>query len=122
MKKRILFLCAVMVVGLLMTSCATQRPVTMASGSVLQLNMDKDSYTILGTGTGQACASYFLGIPVGGENTYKLAVEQAIAERGGNMIIQSSVDRIQTYFPSTFFAISNKLCTSVTGTVIKLKI
>jgi hypothetical protein len=97
------------------------QPITQPSGSGLSLRMDKGDYTILGVGEGSACSSFFLGIPLGGENTYKKAVEKAVSSKGGDLLIQASADETLTYFPATFLSIYQQRCITVTGLVVRLK-
>ncbi|MBI5050409.1 MAG: hypothetical protein HZC11_05970, partial [Nitrospirae bacterium] len=91
------------------------------SGASLQLDMDKSSYTILGATEGTACADFILGIPVGGQNTYKNAVDKALQAKGGDLLIRSSADASATFFPSIFLAIYQQNCITVKGLAVKLK-
>lgn len=105
----------------LLASCSVYMPMTQPSSSQLQLDMNKTDYTVLGVGGGTACASNFLGLPIGGKNTYQEAVNKAVGSKGGDLLIQTSADYNMTFFPSTFFAIWQESCVTVQGLVIKLK-
>jgi hypothetical protein len=83
--------------------------------------MDRSDYTILGLGEGTACNDFLLGLPIGGENTYKKAVAKAISSKGGDLLIQASADETIRYFPAPFFCLYIKRCITVTGLVVKFK-
>lgn len=119
--------CRLIVLGLalsalfLLASCTMYMPMTQPSGSHLQLDMNKTDYTVLGVGEGTACASNFLGLPLGGKNTYQAAVNKAVGSKGGDLLIQSSADASMTFFPSTLWPLWQESCVTVQGLVIKLK-
>lgn len=119
--RKIYLLAVVVSMLFLVTSCAMYRPVNQPSGASLHLDLDKNSYTILGATEGTACADFFLGLPIGGQNTYKSAVDKALQAKGGDLIIQSSADEAITFFPSTFFAIYQQSCVTIRGLAVKLK-
>jgi len=115
---------SIIVVGLLsmaLSGCTMYSPVGQPSGSAFSLKLDKSDYKILGQGSGEACMTHVLNIPTGGKNTYQDAVAQAVGSKGGDLLIQSSSDTIETFFPSTMFSFWGERCITVTGTVVKLK-
>jgi hypothetical protein len=120
-KKRVL-VAAVLSVGLLMLSaCSLYTPLSQPSSVALQLKMDRKDYTILGTGIGISCSNSLLGFP-SGESTYKEAVNQAVQSRNGDLLIQSSADLEQNFFPLPFFFLWSQSCVTVQGLVVKLNV
>jgi len=93
------------------------RPVNQPSGSLLKLDVSKADYELLGSGSGEACADFLLGLPVSGQNTYQKAVSRAVASKGGDILIQTSSDLKLTGIPILY----EQHCISVEGVVVKLK-
>ena len=118
---RKLSIIAVALIATVLSGCTAYRPVSQPSGSSFVLTLDKNAYTILGQGSGEACMTHVFNIPTGGKNTYQDAVAQAVGSKGGDLLIQSSSDTVETFFPSTLFSFWGERCISVTGTVVKLK-
>jgi hypothetical protein len=111
-----------LVVALLFTSsCISHTILTQPSGSFLNLELKHEDYTILGVGEGQACKKALFGlIPLGGEKTYREAVRRAVAEKGGDILIQTSADQMSTLF-LPILPIYYESCIFVEGIVIKFK-
>lgn len=119
MKKIILAGSAIL--GLALSGCTMYSPVSQPSGSAFHLELSRSDYKILGQGSGEACMSHIFNIPTGGKNTYQEAVAKAVGSKGGDLLIQSSSDTVETFFPSTMVSFWGERCITVTGTVVKLK-
>ena len=117
--KRMMVSTGLAVALLMLSSCSLYTPLSQPSGTALQLKMERQDYTILGTGSGISCSNSFFGFP-SGENTYKEAVNQALQSRNGDLLIQSSADLEQNYFPLPFFYFWSQSCVTVQGLVVKL--
>ncbi len=118
--KKITLIASGLLVSLL-SGCTAYSPISQPSGSSFQLQLSTSDYTILGQGSGEACMSHILNIPTGGKNTYQEAVSKAVGSKGGDLLIQSSSDTVETFFPSTLFSVWGERCITVTGSVVKLK-
>ena len=120
MKKLLLVLAAI---GL--TSCSYYQPVSNPSGTLLQAVLPAEKFTILGTGSGEACGRFIFGIPLatatGEKNTYQAAVRKAIQSKNGDHFIQSTADFSYTGFPHPQYAIYQDVCVQVEGLVVKFK-
>ncbi len=117
--KRISVLIALSGLLMMLSSCSLYTPLSQPSSSALQLKMDKQDYTLLGVGMGTACSNFFFGFP-SGEQTYQKAVNQAVQSRNGDLLIQTSADLEQNYFPLPFFYFWSQSCVTVQGLVVKL--
>lgn len=117
--KRIGMVGVVSVLLMMLTSCSLYTPLSQPSGSVLQLKMERQDYTVMGVGSGTSCSNFFFGFP-SGEDTYKEAVNQAVQSRNGDLLIQTSADLEQNYFPLPFFYFWSQSCVTVQGLVVKL--
>lgn len=110
---------------MMLAACSMYQPVSNQSGTILQATLPPDRFSIIGTGEGTSCASFFLGIPTGAvtgeKNTYQSAVRKAIHSKNGDHFIQSTADMTFTYFPSLWFPFYQEVCTTVEGLVVKLK-
>lgn len=120
-RKRMAVAMLISIALLMLSACSLYRPLSQPSSSTLQLRMDKQDYTILGTGSGISCSNSFFGFP-SGENTYKEAVTKALQSRNGDLLIQSSADLEQNYFPLPFFYFWSQSCITVQGLVVKLNV
>lgn len=118
-KKRMGVAAVLSVMLMTLSACSLYSPLSQPSSAVLQLKMNKEDYTILGTGSGISCSNSFFGFP-SGENTYKEAVNQAVQSRNGDLLIQTSADLEQNYFPLPFFFFWSQSCITVQGLVVKL--
>lgn len=105
----------------LLASCAIKYPVSQPSGSQLQLAMPKDSYTILGTAEATGCDDFLIGIPLGGNFSFKDTIDMAVKAKGGDLFVQTSTDRKSVGFPSYLFGIWKQECITVQGIIVKFK-
>ena len=117
--KNFMFLLAGLL-ALSLGACTTYTPLAVSSGSQLNAELPYDAYTIQGTGEGTSCGSFFLGFPLQGEEagTFKRAVNQAVSDKGGDLLINSTTDLSTTQF---LYFIYFERCVSVQGLVAKLK-
>ncbi len=113
MKKWVVFVGILSVLTLALSGCTYYRPyqgVPLAS---------LDGVEVVGTTEGEACRNFFLCIPVGGENTLKEAIDDALSRIGGDSLINYTVDIKTGTFP--IIPIFFKRCTIVKGTAVRFK-
>jgi hypothetical protein len=109
-----------------LSSCVLNLPVGGNSGTTLMATLPAEKYTILGTGSGEACSRYVFGFPLatatGEKGTYQAAVRKAIQSKNGDYFIQATSDFQYTGFPNAYYVpFYQELCVTVEGLVIKFK-
>jgi hypothetical protein len=117
MKKVILSL-AVM---LLIASCTSTGNLGMVSKSTADpgsLLTSPQPYKVIGPATGKACRYFLLGIIPWGDSTLKTAVDKALAESGGDALINLSVSS-SLYGFVPIYNVFCFTCTTVEGIAIE---
>ena len=103
----------ILVLGLfavIVSGCTVYRPYQAAPLTTL------DGVKVIGPAEGETCQTYVFGLPVGGEDTIRGAIADALSKTGGDTLINYTVDRKKFRAP-----IVSKECTCVTGTAVKFE-
>ena len=119
MKKIILSLAMI----LLFASCTSTGNLGMVSKSVAEpgsLLTSSQQYKVIGPAKGKACRYFLLGIIPWGDSTLKTAVDKALAESGGDALINLSVSS-SLYGFVPIYNVFCFTCTSVDGIAIKFE-
>jgi len=105
-------LLAVVVAGISLSACKTQIPYQVSVGGPLIQKVK-----IIGRVEGESKARYFLGGLIGpiGDDSLKVAMADALSKKGGDTLINVTVDR--EIF--TFLGFMKEIRTRVTGIAVK---
>ena len=109
---------AVMLFGC--TSVGTLGLVTKSSGDPGAVLKDGQSYKELGPTEGEACRYFLLGMVPWGDATFSKAVDNALAQRGGDALINVTVTNSLYGFVPVYNVFAYA-CTEVKGIAIKLE-
>ena len=119
MKKIILSLAMI----LLFASCTSTGNLGMVSKSVAEpgsLLTSSQQYKVIGPAKGKVCRYFLLGIIPWGDSTIKTAVDKALAESGGDALINLSVtSSLYGFVP--IYNVFCFTCTTVEGIAIKFE-
>jgi hypothetical protein len=118
--KRIILSLAVIVV---FASCTSTGNLGMVSKSVADpgsLLTSSQHYKVIGPAQGKACRYFLLGIIPWGDSTIKKAVDKALAESGGDALINLSVSS-SLYGFVPIYNVFCFTCTTVEGIAIKFE-
>jgi hypothetical protein len=119
MKKLILSLAMI----LLFASCTSTGNLGMVSKSVAEpgsLLTSSQQYKVIGPAKGKACRYFLLGVIPWGDSTLKTAVDKALAESGGDALINLSVSS-SLYGFVPIYNVFCFTCTTVDGIAIKFE-
>jgi hypothetical protein len=120
-KAMLLRLLSVPLLAAVVASCTSVGQVgmmTTPAGDVGSIIREARSYRELGPVEGQACRNFVLGIIPWGDSTASKAMENALAEVGGDAIINVSVETSLYGFLPIYNIFANT-CTTVRGIAIK---
>jgi hypothetical protein len=119
MKKIILSLAVIV----LFASCTSTGNLGMVLKSVAEpgsLLTSSQQYKVIGPAQGKACRYFLLGIIPWGDSTIKTAVDKALAESGGDALINLSVtSSLYGFVP--IYNVFCFTCTTVEGIAIKFE-
>ena len=111
----------VAVVGIVLSGCSSVSQVgilSKPSADPASLITDQQSYTELGFVEGKACRYFLLAVIPWGDSTTGRAMEEALAEVGGDAIINASVtSSLYGFVP--IYNVFSFTCTTVRGTAIR---
>jgi len=119
MKKIILSLAMI----LSFASCTSTGNLGMVSRSVADpgsLLTSSQQYKVIGPAKGKACRYFLLGVIPWGDSTLKTAVDNALAESGGDALINLSVSS-SLYGFVPIYNVFCFTCTTVDGIAIKFE-
>lgn len=112
---------ALAVAGLTVAGCTSVGQVGMMtppSANVGAIINEARSYTEIGPVEGEACRYFALGVAPWGDSTATMAMENALAESGGDAIINASVETsLYGFIP--IYNLFAYTCTTVRGVAIK---
>lgn len=75
----------------------------------------QNNVQVVGTVEGESRVSYVLGFGPFGDNSLKAAIQDALSKRGGDALINVSIDQAST----SFFGVYSLVRTMVMGTAVK---
>jgi len=102
----------IILVGCFIFGCASNPPLQI---STLQNKVQDKDYQVLGPGEGGALGILLFGfIPIGQNDRYERAYDEAVKSKGGNRLIDPVVS--ENWF---WAAIFNGFVTKISGTVVK---
>lgn len=77
--------------------------------------------TAIGRVDGRSNAYYFLGFGPFGDDSLKAATADALSKKGGDAVVNVTVDRALIAFPHPSYPLYLNVTTEVSGTAVKLK-
>jgi hypothetical protein len=108
---------------LLIAGCTSAGNLGMVSKSVAEpgsLLASSQPYKVIGPAKGKACRYFLLGIIPWGDSTLKTAVDKALAESGGDALINLSVSSsLYGFIP--IYNVFCFTCTTVDGIAIEFE-
>ncbi|MBI4368602.1 MAG: hypothetical protein HY547_00060 [Elusimicrobia bacterium] len=110
--KKSLLIAAAATTGL--AGCTTYFPHSVSMGGVVLTNVE-----IVGRVEGMSRAHYIMGYGPVGDDSLKAAVADALSQRGGDTIVNVTVDRSVTKFPPMVGGIYESIQTTVSGTAVR---
>ena len=108
---------------LLIAGCTSTGNLGMVARSVAEpgsLLTSSQPYKVIGPAKGKACRYFLLGIIPWGDSTIKKAVDKALAESGGDALVNLSVSS-SLYGFVPIYNVFCFTCTSVDGIAIKFE-
>ena len=108
---------------LLLAACSSTGNLGMVTKSVAapgSLLTSSQPYKVIGPAKGKACRYFLLGIIPWGDSTLKTAMDKALAETGGDALINLSVSS-SLYGFVPFYNVFCFTCTTVEGIAIKFE-
>lgn len=107
-------LALVAAVGL--TGCTAYIPHSVSMAAPVETDVQN-----IGSVNGESSAQWFMGMGPTGDNSLKAAVADALSKKGGDALINTTVDRSITAFPHPAWPLFLVVKTRVTGTAVKFK-
>ncbi len=94
--------------------CTTYIPHSASMGGVVMTNVE-----VLGRVEGRSRAQYIMGYGPLGDDSLKAAVADALSQKGGDSLINITVDRSITKFPPMVGGLYMAVDTHISGTAIR---
>ncbi len=117
--------CAVLLLGIVFltgcTSVGSLGIVTKPSANNAETLRSGVGFEELGAVEGSGCRHFILGIIPFGDSTFSKAVEDALAQKGGDALINVTVSSSLYGFLPIIYNVYSFTCTSVSGIVVKYK-
>lgn len=103
--------------GLTAVGCTTHIPHSASMGAPVDVGNVKN----IGRVEGESSAQWFLMFGPTGDDSLKAAVADALSKKGGDALVNMTVDRSVTAFPHMSYPLFLKVKTTVTGTAINTR-
>jgi len=87
----------------------------------MQAPVQSDTLQIIGSVEGVSNAYWFLGMGPTGDDSLRAATADALSKKGGDALVNVTVDRQITAFPHPAYPLYLNITTRIVGTAIKLK-
>ncbi|MBI4668770.1 MAG: hypothetical protein HY747_06230 [Elusimicrobia bacterium] len=102
--------------GALFAGCTTYFPHSVSMGGVVMTDVE-----VVGRVEGTSRAHYIFGYGPIGDDSLKAAVADALSQKGGDTLVNVTVDRAVTKFPPMIGGMYMAVDTRVSGTAIRFK-
>ncbi|MET0515170.1 MAG: hypothetical protein ABW047_07580 [Nitrospiraceae bacterium] len=117
--------CAVLLLGIVFltgcTSVGSLGIVTKPSANNAETLRSGVGFEELGAVEGSGCRHFILGVIPFGDSTFSKAVEDALAQKGGDALINVTVSSSLYGFLPIIYNVYSFTCTSVSGVAVKYK-
>ena len=107
---------AIVAAAVTFAGCTTYFPHSASMGGVVMTNIE-----VLGRVEGQSRAHYILGYGPMGDDSLKAAVADALSQKGGDTLVNITIDRSTTMFPPYLGSIYTAVTTTISGTAVRFK-
>jgi len=115
MKLRLVPSALIVMAGTFLFGCTQHIPHSASMAAPFEADVQ-----MIGPVSGESTASWFLGMPTG-DDSLKAAVNDALSKKGGDALVNMTVDRSIRAFPHLSYPLFIIVKTRVTGAAVKLK-